>query len=74
MLLYKLSIAFAAALLGACVILLLQLTVGGGIQLVPMAAFIAPLVLGAALGFVVGLFYHKATGTVLRFLIGFIEW
>lgn len=73
MLLYRLCIAVAAALLGGTVTLLLQLTVGGGIQLVPITAFIVPLVLGAALGFVVGFSYHKVTAAALRFLCGFIE-
>lgn len=74
MLIYRLLIALAAAVLGSSITLLLQLTVAGGIQLTPISAFIIPILPGAALGFAIGFSYHKGTAKVLRFLSRFIEW
>jgi len=72
MLLYRLFIAILGAVLGAGIAFFLGLTVGGGIRLVPISAFILPLFLGAAVGFIVGFSCYKLTGKVLQFLSDFI--
>jgi uncharacterized membrane protein len=70
---YRFFIALGGAVVGVCMAFVLKLTVGGGIQLVPISAFAAPLIVGAAVGFVIGLSRHRITRTVLKVLSDLID-
>ena len=56
------------AIIGALVALMIDLTVGDGVQFVPLSKFLAPLAVGSAIGFVLGFTFYKATGKLFGFL------
>jgi uncharacterized membrane protein len=56
------------AVLGGIVALVLQLFVGDGLQLVPIWAFLTPLIIGAAIGFCLGFVFYKAAVHVFNFV------
>lgn len=58
----------AGAIIGAILSLLLQLLIDGGIQIIPISALLTPLASGAAIGFCVGVLFHRALGRLLSVL------
>ena len=65
-------IAIVSAILGAGVALLLDLTVGGGIDFIPFSSFIWVPLLGAIIGFVFGVYFYRSLGQIIIWISNFI--
>jgi len=59
------------AILGGIIAFVLDLTMGNGIQLVPISEFLTPLIIGASIGFCLGFAFYKATGRLFGLLSRF---
>lgn len=65
---FRLFTGFIGAIVGVIIALLYDLTVGGGLQLVPVSEFITPLSIAAIIGFIFGFGLHKIMRKILGFL------
>lgn len=69
--LFRFLAGSVGAILGAIAAFVLDLTIGDGVQFVPISEFIIPLIIGGAVGFCLGFAFYKATGKLFGFLSRF---
>lgn len=60
-----------AAILGALVAFLIDLSTGDGVQFIPIHDFVIPLTVGGVTGFCLGFVFYKTTGRLFGFLSRF---
>ena len=65
---FRLFAGFIGAIVGVVIALLFDLTIGDGLQLVPISEFITSLAVAAIIGFIFGFCFHKRMRKILGFL------
>ncbi len=65
--------ALVGVLLGVILAFIFQLTLGNGLQLIPISSLLTPFIIGASTGFIVGYIFNKFIWKVLIFLGHFLN-
>lgn len=69
--LFRIFAGVVGAIFGAIAGFIMDLTIGDGVQFVPISKFVIPLAIGGAIGFCLGFIFYKITGKLFSFLSRF---
>ncbi len=69
--LFRILAGIIGAIVGAIIGFVVDLTIGDGVQFIPISEFVIPLAIGGAVGFCLGFIFYRVTGKVFGFLSRF---